>query len=151
MPQFPCLDEGPAPLLHTQSPPRLLGTFLLGRKMSCVICYDNFSDVCGLPSAPPATLPFMINDITPNLHLAMQISPAVTDAAVHMETSYLYPLALNKRLGRSVEPAARRSRQGRGIHPHGRWPHPALQQPSPTAPRGTEHVAVPLLHVMGMG
>lgn len=62
------------------------------------------------PQRPPSTLLFMINDITPNLHLAMQISLAVTDAAVHMETSYLYPLALNKRLGRWTEWAAKRSR-----------------------------------------
>lgn len=95
--------QGPAPSLHVQILHRLLRTFLPGRTMGCVICYDNFADVCCFPSAPPSTLPFMINDITLNLHLAMQISLAVTDAAVHMETSYLYPLALNKRLGRWTE------------------------------------------------
>lgn len=77
---------GPAPALHVQPHHGRLRTSEPGRRMSRVIPDDNLARV-RRPQPPPA-LPFMINDRTPNLHLAMQISLAGTDAAVHMETGY---------------------------------------------------------------
>lgn len=75
-----------APALHVQPHHGWLRAWVPGRRTSRVIPDDNLARV-RRPQPPPA-LPFMINDRTPNLHLAMQISLAGTDAAVHMESGY---------------------------------------------------------------